>query len=192
MEPGMDDKIEAIFLDRDGVINRERSDYVKQWNEFEFLPNVLSALQQLATLHIPILVITNQSAIGRGLVSMPVVNTIHRRAQMQIQAAGGRIDGFFICPHRPDENCACRKPKPGLLFQAATAYRLDLWRCVFIGDTLTDLQAARCAGCRAILVESGRQGDQLHSWLTHESSVTIVKDLAAAAALCGAATVGQS
>ncbi|HMN31307.1 MAG TPA: HAD-IIIA family hydrolase, partial [Caldilineaceae bacterium] len=93
--------IQAIFLDRDGVINRERSDYVKAWSEFEFLPGVLTALSQLAQLGVPILVISNQSAIGRGLASPAIVDEIHQRARAIIEGAGGRIDAFFVCPHHP-------------------------------------------------------------------------------------------
>jgi len=175
--------VQAILLDRDGVINRERADYVKQWTEFEFLPGVLDALRSLAALATPILVISNQSAIGRGLVSQTTVNEIHHYACQMIEHAGGRIDGFFICPHHPDEACACRKPEPGLLFQAAKAFDLCLAECVFVGDSITDYQAARAAGCQAILVESGRQGAQLHELLGAPADVKIVKDLAAAVRL---------
>jgi len=171
---------QAVFLDRDGVINRERADYVKSWEEFEFLPGVLPALQRLATLNAPILVISNQSAIGRGLVTDATVNAIHQAAQAKIVAAGGRIDGFFVCPHRPEEACACRKPKPGLLFQAAKQFALDLSQCVFIGDALTDFQAAEAAGCQCILVESGRQGSQLRKLCIDKPAAQIALNLAAA------------
>ena len=170
----------AIFLDRDGVINRERANYVKTWDEFEFLPGTLPALQRLATLDIPILVISNQSSIGRGLVSRDTVNTIHQQIRVIIEAAGGRIDDFFVCPHHPDANCQCRKPKPGLLLQAAVLFSLDLAECIFIGDAVTDFQAAQAAGCQAILVESGRQGTQLRNLLSISPNACIVPDLAAA------------
>ena len=171
---------QAVFLDRDGVINRERADYVKSWEEFEFLPGVLPALQRLATLNSPILVISNQSAIGRGLVTSATVNAIHQAAQAKIAAAGGRIDGFFVCPHRPEEACACRKPKPGLLFQAAKRFALDLSQSVFIGDALTDFQAAEAAGCQSILVESGLQGAQLRKLCIDKPAARIALNLAAA------------
>ncbi len=171
---------QAVFLDRDGVINRERADYVKSWEEFEFLPGVLAALQRLATLNAPILVISNQSAIGRGLVSYATVNAIHHAAQAKIEAAGGRIDGFFVCPHRPEEACVCRKPKPGLLFQAAKLFALDLGQSVFIGDALTDFQAAEAAGCQSILVESGLQGFQLRKLCIDKPAARITQNLAAA------------
>lgn len=175
--------LQAILLDRDGVINYEREDYVKCWEEFVFLPGVLPTLGRLATLPAPILVVSNQSAIGRGLVSRPVVDEIHRRAGEVVAAAGGRIDAFFICPHHPADQCECRKPKPGLLWQAADAYTLDLGHCIFVGDAVTDFQAAQRAGCPSILVETGRQGPLLRSRLAGIPGVTIVADLAAASAL---------
>lgn len=153
--------MQAILLDRDGVINRERADYVKSWQEFEFLPGVLPALQRLATLAIPLVVITNQSGIGRGIIEPMVVTEIHERLRVVVALAGGRIDGFLICPHHPDANCACRKPQPGLLFQAAHTFTFSLAEAVFIGDAITDYKAACAAGCQSILVRSGRQGATL-------------------------------
>jgi D-glycero-D-manno-heptose 1,7-bisphosphate phosphatase len=173
--------MQAIFLDRDGVINRERADYVKQWSEFEFLPGVLSALRALAALDLPILVVSNQSAIGRGLVSQQGVDDIHWRARTVIEEAGGRIDEFLVCPHRPDDGCACRKPRPGLLLRAAKSYNLTMADCFFVGDALTDFLAAQAAGCRALLVKSGRQGTQLHDLLLAHQGVPIVPNLEAAA-----------
>jgi D-glycero-D-manno-heptose 1,7-bisphosphate phosphatase len=175
--------IDAIFLDRDGVINCERADYVKAWHEFEFLPGALSALSALAKLKKPILVISNQSAIGRGLMTKEIVQAIHQQALILIRAAGGRVDDFFICPHAPEADCTCRKPKPGLLRQAAQRYQLDLTRCVFVGDAISDYQAAQAVGCRSILVQSGRQAAQLPALQTSNPEVPIVKDLAAAAGL---------
>lgn len=175
--------LQGLFLDRDGVINRERADYVKEWSEFEFLPGVLTALRQLATLNIPIVVITNQSAIGRGIVSQMTMNDIHQHAREIIEASGGRINEFLMCPHHPDQGCDCRKPKPGLLFQAAALYKLDLAQCIFVGDALTDYQAAEAAGCQAILVKSGRQGSQLHTVSPSKLLLATVNDLSAATAL---------
>ncbi len=147
------------------MINREREDYVKSWQEFVFLPGALEAMPRLAGLEVPILVITNQSAIGRGYVSAATVNRIHTRMQAAIAEAGGHVDQIYLCPHRPDEGCACRKPAPGLLLQAARDHGLDLTRCIFIGDSVTDAMAANAAGAQAILVRSGSQGDRLDALL---------------------------
>jgi D-glycero-D-manno-heptose 1,7-bisphosphate phosphatase len=98
-----------------------------------------------------------------------------------IAEAGGRIDEFLVCPHRPEDNCACRKPKPGLLLRAAENYHLTLAHCVFVGDAFTDFLAAQAAGCRSLLVKSGRQGDRLHELLVAHPDVPIMHDLEAAA-----------
>ena len=126
----------AIFLDRDGVINRNRPDHVKAWDEFEFLPGVLAALARLAGVGLPVLVISNQGAIGR-------------------------IDDVLYCPHRPEDGCACRKPRPGLLLQAAERWDLDLAASVLVGDAEADILAAQRAGCRPLLVLTGRGAEQL-------------------------------
>lgn len=171
----------AILLDRDGVINRERADYVKSWQEFEFLPGVLPALQRLTTLAIPILIITNQSAIGRGMIAPETVAAIHLQLQEVVTKVGGRIDAFFVCPHPPVANCLCRKPKPGLLFQAAHQFQFALDQAVFVGDTITDFEAARAAGCQSILVKSGRQGASLAALTSCAiSPPPLVADLSAA------------
>jgi D-glycero-D-manno-heptose 1,7-bisphosphate phosphatase len=176
---------QAIFLDRDGTINRERADYVKCWEEYEWLPGARAALAVLAQLHIPILIVTNQSAIGRGILSMRVLDAMHAQVRAEAAVAGGRIDDFLVCPHAPAEQCACRKPQPGLLRQAAAKYGLDLERCVFIGDSITDLLAGAAVGCTCILVRTGRQGaalDGMVAALTGRAAMTpIVDDLEAAA-----------
>lgn len=173
--------MQAILLDRDGVINRERADYVKSWQEFQLLPNVLPALARLATLAIPIVVITNQSAIGRGVIDAAVVTDLHRRLSETVAAAGGRIDAFFVCPHHPADHCRCRKPQPGLLYQAAQQFAFSLTEAVFIWDAITDYGAACAAGCQSILVRSGRQGAELDRlFVDAELPPPIVPDLGAA------------
>jgi D-glycero-D-manno-heptose 1,7-bisphosphate phosphatase len=193
---------QAIFLDRDGTINRERADYVKSWQEYEWLPGALNALAALAQLDVPILVVTNQSVIGRGILDASALQAIHAQVRAEALAAGGRLDDFLICPHGPADQCACRKPKPGLLLEAAARYNLDLGRCVFVGDSITDMQAAQAAGCAWLLVRTGRQGATLDTTLAGLSTgdvderdagcaaptirMQVVDDLAAAANLIAA------
>ncbi|MCL5026078.1 MAG: D-glycero-beta-D-manno-heptose 1,7-bisphosphate 7-phosphatase [Chloroflexi bacterium] len=150
--------IQTIFLDRDGVINRNRDDYVKSWEEFEFLPGAVDALQRLAELRCKVVVITNQSIVNRGIASREAVEDINRRMLQEVAIRGGRIDAVLYCPHRPDEGCRCRKPKPGLLYKARDELNVDLSAALLVGDRISDLEAARAAACRAsILVLSGRQ-----------------------------------
>ena len=172
--------IDAIFLDRDGTLNVERADYVKTIDELVLLPGALAALGNLATLGVPIILVTNQSVIGRGIVDRAAIAAIHAHLQAVVAAHGGRIDAIYLCPHHPAEHCACRKPKPGLLLAAAADYGLDLARCVFIGDSLTDLEAARTAGCQPLLVRTGRQAYALTQLAEADPSMALVDDLTAA------------
>lgn len=172
----------AIFLDRDGVINQNRSDYVKSWAEFDFLPGVLEALRCLTQLGWPIIVVSNQSAIGRGLLTPPAVDEIHERMVDAIRRAGGRVDAVLYCPHHPDARCLCRKPQPGLLWEAQARFHLDLARSFLVGDAESDMLAALAVGSRPILVKSGRGMEQLarlgHHILRY---VHVVNDLMEAA-----------
>jgi D-glycero-D-manno-heptose 1,7-bisphosphate phosphatase len=151
----------AVFLDRDGVICVNRPDHVKSWNEFQFLPAVKKSLAALSRLDLPIIVVTNQALINRGIVPVEVVNDIHQRMIAEVTSVGGRIDEVLYCPHRPDEGCSCRKPEPGLLWQAAERYRLDLSHSYLIGDAATDIMAGNQVGCRTFLVLTGRGPRQI-------------------------------
>jgi len=151
----------AIFLDRDGVINRNRTDHVKSWAEFEFLPGVLDALRQLAQLEWPVVVISNQAIVGRGLVSRQTIDEIGEQMTSVVWSRGGRIDRVLYCPHRPEEHCECRKPRPGLLLSAASEMDLDLPHSFFVGDAESDVLAAQAVGCRPVLVKTGRGFGQL-------------------------------
>jgi len=168
----------AVFIDRDGVICRNRDNHVKSWEEFVFLPNVLEALARLARLDLYIIVITNQAIINRHIVSAEMVEDIHARMVQAIETAGGRVDRVMYCPHRPDEHCTCRKPQPGLLRMAAEELELDLSRSYLIGDAETDMQAGQAAGCRRYLVLTGRGWQQLiRCWLHGERGFAVVLNL---------------
>jgi D-glycero-D-manno-heptose 1,7-bisphosphate phosphatase len=152
----------AVFVDRDGVICRNRDDHVKSWEEFVFLPGAIGALVRLARCELRIVVVTNQAAIHRGIVSSEIVEDIHRRMVARVLAAGGRVDCVIYCPHRPDEGCRCRKPQPGMLLDAARKLDLNLAESYLIGDAETDILAAQAAGCgHRYLVLSGRGRNQL-------------------------------
>jgi D-glycero-D-manno-heptose 1,7-bisphosphate phosphatase len=147
----------AIFLDRDGVIIENCPDYVRRWEDVYFYPQALQALASIRCSPYKIVIVSNQSAVGRGIISLETALQINQRIIETIEEHGGRIDGSFICPHAPQDNCDCRKPKPGLFYQAAAALSLDLEQSYLIGDALSDLLAAQAAGLRqAALVRTGR------------------------------------
>lgn len=151
----------AIFLDRDGVINENLPDHVRSWEAFRFLPGALGAIRALTALQVPIVVVTNQAVIDRRLISRACLNDIHRRMIERIRRSGGEIAEVLYCPHDPAARCACRKPAPGMLLAAAARFDLDLARSVLIGDALTDVEAGQRAGCRTILVRTGRGREAL-------------------------------
>jgi histidinol-phosphate phosphatase family protein len=178
------EKLQVVFLDRDGVINRESAAYIKNLGEFEFLPGSLKALVDLSKAGLKLILITNQSAIGRGLTSQAHVEQIHHHIIETVAAGGGRIKDIFYCPHTPEDNCACRKPKPGMILEAARRHGLDLDAAVMVGDSARDIRCAKAAGCRgSILVQSGNY--EAASRLLVESAMAadhVALDLAAAAA----------
>jgi len=146
----------VVFLDRDGVINRDSPNYVKSWSEFEFLPGSIEAIRNLTVSGFATIMITNQSAVNRRLISHTELQTIHTRMNAALKRRNGHIQDIFFCPHRPDERCACRKPKAGLIHQAQSKYRIDLSQSFMVGDNAKDIECARNAGCGcAILVQSG-------------------------------------
>ena len=146
----------VAFLDRDGVINRDSADYIKHWSEFEFLPKSLEALKRLKENGFTTIVITNQSVINRKMVSREGLDQIHTLMKAGVQSSGGDIADIFFCPHTPEDRCECRKPKPGLIYQAKERYTIDLGTAVMVGDSAKDIECARNAGCRyALLVKTG-------------------------------------
>jgi len=152
----------AIFLDRDGVIIENKTDYVRDWSQVNFFPGAVQALSNSKLVVYKIVIVTNQSAVGRGIISLETANNINNRLVRSTQDIGGRIDGVYICPHSPDDGCDCRKPKPGLLLKAAQELSLDLKRSWMIGDAWTDIQAGQSAGVRGtIILKTGRGTDQL-------------------------------
>jgi D-glycero-D-manno-heptose 1,7-bisphosphate phosphatase len=151
----------AIFLDRDGVIIENRPNYVRSWADVAIHPQALEALVALGDTPYKIIMVTNQSAVGRGIISLETANRINGRLVRVIEERNGRIDATYLCPHAPWEGCACRKPQPGLLLRAAQEHNLDLSRSLMIGDALTDLEAGLAAGvAEVILLGTGRGQEQ--------------------------------
>ena len=148
----------TIILDRDGVLNRKppRACYVRTWSEFEWLPGAKEALAQLKNAGYRIVIISNQAGIARGAMTESDLLEIHREMTREAINAGGAVDAIYYCPHHWDNGCECRKPKPGMLFQAQRDFNLDLTRTWFIGDDERDGQAADAAGCPSLLVTEER------------------------------------
>jgi D-glycero-D-manno-heptose 1,7-bisphosphate phosphatase len=147
----------TVFLDRDGVINRNRprGDYVKSWQEFQFLPGARGAIAKLTQAGFRLIVITNQACVGKGIVSWDEVQQIHELMMQEIACSGGRIEAVLCCPHVPGEGCHCRKPAPGLLKHAQEEYNVDLGQAILVGDSVIDVQAAAAVDMPAVLLLSG-------------------------------------
>jgi D-glycero-D-manno-heptose 1,7-bisphosphate phosphatase len=182
----------AIFLDRDGVICENRSDHVKSWHEFRFLPGAKSSLAALSQLGLPIIVVTNQAIVGRKMVPSSVVDDIHRRMVAEIEAAGGRIDRVMYCPHRPEDRCACRKPGSGMLLQAADEMDIELSVSYLVGDAATDMLAGQRVGCRLYFVLTGRGFQQLLPAVHAVNDFTVTRNLVGATTRIIKAEVGVS
>ncbi len=146
----------TLFLDRDGVINREnKGDYIKNIDEFEFLPGALGAMQELSQRVGLIIVITNQRGIAKGLMTEEDLNEVHTHMMKEIERAGGRIDGIYFCPHEIDQNCSCRKPKPGMALQAKADHsEIDFERSLFVGDKVSDVELGREVGMVTVHLKS--------------------------------------
>lgn len=172
---------QSIILDRDGVINRESKEFIKSADEFECLPGSVEAMARLCHAHWNIVIVTNQSGLGRGLFSEQDLFAMHAKLEGELAALGGAVAGIFYCPHAPDHHCDCRKPKTGLLLNAERQLYLQLKGAPFVGDSLRDLQAARAHACVPVLVRTGNGGDtEAHiSRLGEWSDVAVYDDLAA-------------
>ncbi|MBN2752122.1 MAG: HAD-IIIA family hydrolase [Rhodospirillaceae bacterium] len=148
----------AVILDRDGVLNVKmpRAKYVRSWDDWVWIDGAREAVAQFTAAGYRIIIVTNQAGVARGAMTETDLAEIHRHMTADIVAAGGRIDAVYHCPHGWDENCTCRKPKPGMLFQAQRDFDLDLSRVYFIGDDERDEQAANAAGCRFVMLTATR------------------------------------
>ena len=142
----------AVFLDRDGLINRKlENDYVKNWDEFCFLPGVFEAIKTIKEKGYLVIVVTNQRGIAKGLMTEKDLEEIHRRMLKELEKHDVRIDDIFYCPHDISDNCNCRKPKPGMLIQAKEEWDIDFAQSYIIGDSDSDIEAGKRVGCQGIL-----------------------------------------
>lgn len=142
----------AVFLDRDGVINRKAPEgqYVTRWEEMEFLPGVHEAVRLFNQAGLSVVVVSNQRCVAKGLITTDELDSLHSRMGGEFEAAGARLDAIYYCPHDYEPPCACRKPQPGMLLVAAREHEIELTRSWMIGDSGHDVEAGRAAGCRTI------------------------------------------
>jgi D-glycero-D-manno-heptose 1,7-bisphosphate phosphatase len=150
----------VVFLDRDGTINRDSVDYIKSWLEFEFLPRSIDAICHLTDAGFTNIVITNQSAIPRKLITPGELDNIHSKMKAAVESQGGKISDIFFCPHLPGDGCDCRKPLSGLITRARQKYDIELAESVMIGDSARDIMCAHDAGCGySVLVKTGNYAE---------------------------------
>ena len=146
------DPSKFIFLDRDGVINERNFDgYILSIEDFHFKEDVFKSLSLLKENGFQLILITNQQCVGKGLISMEDLEKIHQKMNSILKEKSSEFTDIFCCPHRKEENCECRKPRPGMLFQARDRYGITLKNTYFIGDSDSDMKAAENAGCQGIL-----------------------------------------
>lgn len=180
--PDQPREIRLVILDRDGVINRDSTAFVKSADEWLPLPGSIEAIAALSQAGFLIAVASNQSGVGRGLVSEAALGDMHGKLLELVGLEGGQVDLIVVCPHGPNDSCNCRKPKPGLMHQVGEYFAVDITGVPVIGDSLRDLQAGATAGCRPVLVRTGN-GAMTESSLPAElADVEVYDDLAAAAA----------
>lgn len=144
----------AVILDRDGVLNEKpmKAQYVKTWDEFKWLQGAIEAIRLIKKAGFAVIIITNQAGVGRGMMTESELLEIHEQMKATLAENGVFVDAIYYCPHGWDNGCDCRKPKPGMLFQAQHDFHLDLSRTFFIGDDIRDQQAGEAAGCKTLLV----------------------------------------
>ncbi len=148
--------MKLVILDRDGVINYDSDQFIKSPEEWKPIPGSLDAIAKLNHAGYTVVVATNQSGVGRGLLDMSTLTTIHEKMQKMLLLAGGRVDAIFYCPHTADLKCSCRKPEPGMLLEIADRFDTDLKGVPAIGDSLRDLVAAEKVGAKPMLVLTGK------------------------------------
>ena len=171
--------MKLAILDRDGVINQDSESYIKSPEEWRPIPGSLEAIARLNHAGYQVVLATNQSGVGRGLFEVSTLNAIHDRMHRALAQIGGRIDAIFFCPHAQEANCACRKPKAGLLEEIARRFNVDLHGVPSVGDALRDLQASAAVGATPILVLTGK-GEKTRSEGELPEGTQIYPDLAAA------------
>lgn len=151
--------MKAVFLDRDGTITRDVN-FCRRVEDLEILPGVSEAIHRLNRHSFKVVVVTNQSGVARGFFTENTLSQIHRHMEEKLAERGAFIDAVYYCPHHPDDNCGCRKPKPGLILQAAEELGISLENSWMVGDAVRDVVAGKAAGCKTILLGDALDTDK--------------------------------
>ncbi len=173
--------MKLIILDRDGVINYDSAQFIKNPEEWKPIPGSLEAIARLCQADYRVVVATNQSGVGRGLFEMSMLNAIHDKMHRAVAQVGGRIDAVFFCPHTAEANCNCRKPRSGMIEEVAERYNMNLQGVPAVGDSLRDLESTARLGAQPILVLTGK-GAKTQAKGGLPEGTLIYPDLAAAVA----------
>ena len=173
--------MKLIILDRDGVVNQDSDDYIKSPDEWKPIDGSLEAIARLNHAGYTVAIASNQSGLARGYFDIEVLTAMHNKMDELLAKIGGRIDAVFYCPHGPDDSCHCRKPKPGMLLDIGQRFNVPLRKVIFVGDSITDINAANNAHAQAVLVRTGK-GMKAEKILQAEkkSSIPVYDDLASA------------
>jgi D-glycero-D-manno-heptose 1,7-bisphosphate phosphatase len=171
--------VRLLILDRDGVINQDSEEFIKSPEEWIPIPGSLAAIARANQLGYRVVVISNQSGLARGLFDLGLLNKIHARMLGEVARFGGRIEAIFFCPHGPDDGCACRKPRPGLLLDLGRRLNVDWKSAILIGDRESDMLAANSVGAQKMLVKTGHGEQAIESTKTLPD-ISVYNDLASA------------
>jgi D-glycero-D-manno-heptose 1,7-bisphosphate phosphatase len=180
---GKGSTMKLVIVGRDGTLNQYRDDHVKAPEEWVPIPGALEAVSKLNHAGWHVVLATNQAGLGRGLIDMASLNSVHLKMHQMLARVGGRVDGVFFCPHTTEDQCECRKPLPGLLLDIAKRYGMDPENIPAVGESLKDLQACLAAGCEPHVLRRGRAGlrtdAELSGLLVHAPEAQVHDDLMA-------------
>lgn len=173
----MNHKYKLVILDRDGVVNEDSDAYIKNPQEWHAISGSLEAIAKLNEANIKVAIVTNQSGIARGYYTEETLQKIHEKMLRELSDEGGHVDKIYYCPHHPDEDCSCRKPKPKLLLDAMHFFKTEPEKTIFIGDKWIDYETAKNAGCDFILVKTGKGEKTIAEHFKEIANLVIVDNL---------------
>lgn len=169
----------AVFLDRDGVINRKADEgqYITHWQDFEFLPQVAEGIEILNRANFAVIVVSNQRCVARGLITTEDLEALHGRMLETLASWNARVDAIYFCPHDNDARCDCRKPSSGMLLKAAKDHSVDLSESWMVGDSDIDIEAGKNAGCRTARILRANSSQQTPADLVAASLYEVARKI---------------